>query len=231
MEKPWFKFTATNWLSGSVQLLSDSEKGTYIDLIAMIWKEGGKLDNNKILSRKLRLDYATACDRINSYCELGILQCENGILSIKFIDEQIDLIKDRSEKARENAEKRWSKKDRSMQPHANKKRKEEIREDKKRVDKNIKEKEAFDIFRKSYPGTKKGLETEFQNFTKKHKDWKEVVFDLKAILDCQKNQRDTLAKSEQFVPPWKNLQTWINQRCWEEEMPVSESTGQIPRYF
>ena len=24
-------------------------------------------------------------------------------------------------------------------------------------------------------------------------------------------------KLGEFVPFWKNLQTWINQRCWEEE--------------
>lgn len=79
--------------------------------------------------------------------------------------------------------------------------------------------DIFDIFRKAYPGTKKGNSTEFKNFKKKHKDWKEILPDLKAILDCQINQKSTLAASGQFVPPWKNLQTWINQRCWEEEMP------------
>jgi hypothetical protein len=130
MDKPWFKFIASNWLSGSVQLLSDAEKGTYIDLIAMIWKEGGQLEFNKLLSRKLRIDHATACDRINSYCELNILQCKDTVLSIKFIDDQLKDIKNRSEKARENAEKRWSKKETPMQPHANKKREEEKRRDK-----------------------------------------------------------------------------------------------------
>ncbi len=108
-DKPWFKFTASNWLSGSVQLLSDAEKGTYIDLVSMIWKDGGKLEFNKILARKLRIDYATACDRIGSYCDLGIMACENDILSIKFLDDQLDSIESTSKKNAENARKRWEK--------------------------------------------------------------------------------------------------------------------------
>jgi hypothetical protein len=140
MERPWFKFTANNWLSGSVQLLSDAEKGTYIDLIAMIWKEGGRLENTKVLHRKLRLDHTTACDRINSYCELDILVCEDGYLSIKFLSDQIDSYKTTCENNAKNASKRWAKSDSSMRPNANKKRKEEKREEEKRKDKKTEQK-------------------------------------------------------------------------------------------
>jgi len=76
---------------------------------------------------------------------------------------------------------------------------------------------SFDEFRKLYPGKKRGLNTEFENFTKKHKDWKAVLPDLKSLLQCQINQRLVQEQAKQFVPLWKNLQTWINQRCWEEE--------------
>jgi hypothetical protein len=27
----------------------------------------------------------------------------------------------------------------------------------------------------------------------------------------------------EFVPEWKYLQTWINQRCWEDEEITNES--------
>jgi hypothetical protein len=138
MDRPWFKFTANNWLSGSVQLLDAAEKGTYIDLIAMIWKEGGKLENSKILHRKLRLDSATACDRINSYCDLDILVCEDDFLSIKFLNDQINSYKTTCEKNAENAAKRWDKEPKPMRPDANKKRREEKREEEKRKElKNI----------------------------------------------------------------------------------------------
>lgn len=80
--------------------------------------------------------------------------------------------------------------------------------------------EIFDIFRKSYKGTKNGNQTEFDNFKKKHKDWKEVLPDLSALLGCIVNQREAARVANQFVPQWKNLSTWINQRCWEEEVSV-----------
>ena len=131
MEKPWFKFTAVDWLSGSIQLLTDAEKGTYIDLVSLIWKENGQIINNEILCRKLRLSYATACERINSYCELGILVCDNDILSIKFLSEQLLELDEKSKQNSENAKKRWQKQKTPMRTHANKKRKEEKREEEK----------------------------------------------------------------------------------------------------
>ncbi|MCM8526965.1 MAG: helix-turn-helix domain-containing protein [Lentisphaeraceae bacterium] len=93
---------------------------------------------------------------------------------------------------------------------------------------NKKFEEAFEKFRKEYPGTKRGLSTEFQNFKKKHKDWKKVVFELHGLLVCQKNQKELARKSGLFVPQWKNLQTYINQRCWEEEFNQPELFNSSP---
>lgn len=78
---------------------------------------------------------------------------------------------------------------------------------------------VFDSFRVNFPGTKKGCEVEFQNLQKKHKDWKEILPLLQPALDYQIATRAKLkAIPGKFVPEWKNLQTWINQRCWEEEI-------------
>jgi hypothetical protein len=128
-ENPWFKFIPSDWLGGSVQLLSDAEKGTYIDLISLIWKENGEIIQDEILSRKLRLNHATACDRIKSYCDLGILVCDNNNLSIKFVSNQLDSLNELSKRNSENAQKRWEKSKSSMRPHANKNREEEIRKE------------------------------------------------------------------------------------------------------
>lgn len=81
---------------------------------------------------------------------------------------------------------------------------------------------VFDSFRKKYPGTKKGLLTEFNNFKKKHKDYKTIVHSLSESLDAQIAARDKLKGFGQFVPEWKHLTTWINGRCWEEELPEAE---------
>ena len=78
-------------------------------------------------------------------------------------------------------------------------------------------KKKFDDFRKQYPGTKRGLQTEFDNFVKKHNDWDKVVLTLGDVLEKINLSRQKKKERGEFVPEWKHLQTWINQRCWEEE--------------
>lgn len=77
--------------------------------------------------------------------------------------------------------------------------------------------EIFDVFRKQYGGTKRGLETEFEYFKKKHKDWKIVLPLLLPALLKQKEVRRLKSSRGDFVPYWKNLKTWIYNRCWEDE--------------
>lgn len=89
----------------------------------------------------------------------------------------------------------------------------------------VKEKEIFDEFRKKYPGTKRGNDIEFENFKKKHKDWKDVLPLLLEKLNYQIKAREENRKLGGFVPEWKNLQTWINQRCWEEEISKHENNS------
>lgn len=78
-------------------------------------------------------------------------------------------------------------------------------------------KEVFDEFRKLYPGSKRGLETEFDEFVKKTNDWKKVIPNLSKTIVDQITERKRKLSNDEFVPNWKNLKTWLNQRCWEEE--------------
>ncbi len=71
----------------------------------------------------------------------------------------------------------------------------------------------FDSSRKLFPGIVRGLETEFANLCKKYSDWKEIVPLLLPAVEGQIAARKT---KQGFVPPWKNFQTWINNRCWED---------------
>lgn len=79
----------------------------------------------------------------------------------------------------------------------------------------------FDEFRKKYPGSKRGNRTEYENFCKKHRDHSAVLPLLAVAVDNQSAWRLEMYSAGQFVPEWKNLQTWINQRCWENERPMS----------
>jgi len=91
----------------------------------------------------------------------------------------------------------------------------------------------FEIFRKNYPGTKRGLDTEFKTF-QKHKDWKQVLPELDERLSRQIEVRAINKQNGVFVPEWKNLQTYLNQRAWEEEMmiiePTSRQNGKTPEF-
>jgi hypothetical protein len=85
-------------------------------------------------------------------------------------------------------------------------------------------KAEFENFRKLYPGSKRGTDTEFDNLRKKHKDHKAVIPILIDSLNKQIETRIKLKDRAMFVPEWKHLQTWINQRCWEEEIEISQKT-------
>ncbi len=93
---------------------------------------------------------------------------------------------------------------------------------KKEVNYLEEDKQIFEEFRKLYKGTKRGLDIEFDNFRKKHSDWKEVNKILKECLIKQTKAREINKSNNQFVPQWKNLQTYINNRAWEEEICILE---------
>lgn len=80
--------------------------------------------------------------------------------------------------------------------------------------------QEFEEARKLFPGTKLGYKSEFDNFRKKYKDWNGLLPLLKPAITAQIEYRDAALREDAFVPVWKNFQTWINKRCWEEEPGV-----------
>ena len=83
----------------------------------------------------------------------------------------------------------------------------------------------FDSCRITFKGTVRGLNTEFENFCKKHLDWKEVIPLLLPAVEGQIAWRE---KQTGFVPAWKIFQTWINNRCWEDELPSGTTNPSAP---
>ena len=81
--------------------------------------------------------------------------------------------------------------------------------------KNEKNKTIFDNFRQIYPGRKRGLDTEFADFCKKHKDWREVLPKLLPAVQAQKIYAVQQKAAEKFVPEWKDLKSWLYNRYWE----------------
>jgi hypothetical protein len=93
-------------------------------------------------------------------------------------------------------------------------------------------KSIFEIFRINYPGTKRGLEVEFENLKKKEKNWRDVVLILSDKLQYQQFMRKEKFKAGEFIPQWKNLQTWVNQKCWDEELTLTGvKNGNNQQYY
>ena len=96
-----------------------------------------------------------------------------------------------------------------------------------KTNKLIIEQEEFDNFRKNYPSTKGGAEVEFTNFKKKHGNWKEILPKLLPSLEYQIKQRNKWPEDSHHRT-WKNLRTWINQSCWDEEVPEPPKEQGLP---
>lgn len=87
---PFFKFDAAAWLTGKVQLLTPAEKGIFIDLLARMWHENGRLRLDGILHRQLHCDKQNLTDALRVYQELGIMNVDGDVLSVKFMLAQIE---------------------------------------------------------------------------------------------------------------------------------------------
>lgn len=80
----------------------------------------------------------------------------------------------------------------------------------------------FEEFRQSYKGTKRGFATEFGNLKRKHPDWKDVVPKFMQAWRNEMAWHERAKSVGAFCPEYKNLQTWINQRCWEQEFNLDQ---------
>ena len=87
---PFFKFDAESWLTGKIQILPVDEIGIYINLMARIWKAGGELKNDRFLPKLLGAKKEQFESAMRDFLELGIVSENNGMLRIKFIDDQLE---------------------------------------------------------------------------------------------------------------------------------------------
>ena len=89
MQLPYFKFFVDSWGNGKINALSHEEKGIFIDLVCLIWRNEGVM-NIAIahLARLLRCDEATLERAMTNLTDLDILQRNDNGFSVKFLVEQ-----------------------------------------------------------------------------------------------------------------------------------------------
>lgn len=86
------------------------------------------------------------------------------------------------------------------------------------------QKTLFNTARKIYPGTKRGLDEEWDYLDivcRKHKLDREqtvpkIIAGVNRLLEWRKNA----AAANVFVPSPKNFNTWLFNRCWTDEFPA-----------
>ena len=209
---PAILFYTGDFLNGCTCLTME-ERGQYITLLCLQHQTG------RLSEKTIRLSVGSvSVDVMKKFT-----QDEDG----NFYNERMDVEMSKRtqfiESRRDNGSKGGRPRKPSAKPSAkpNGEPKKKLSENDNEDDNDIKLKEVFEIFRTNYPGTKKGTDIEFINLTKKHKDWRDVVPNLYDALAYQMNCREQKRTSGGFVPEWKNLSTWINQRCWEEEIATN----------
>lgn len=88
--------------------------------------------------------------------------------------------------------------------------------------------EAFEVFRKRYPGTKRGHKIELENLKKKNPStWQSIIPLLLPAIEREIKHHEDAAAVGVFVPAYAHLATWINQARWTSEFPAIAS-GQQP---
>lgn len=104
-ELPYFKFEPNQWENGNIQICSREDKGLFLDLCSMYWSRLGNLPL-KLAIQKLCAGNATAFD---SLMREEIFEVIEGLICIKFLNEQLQEFNDTSEQNSKNAREGWEK--------------------------------------------------------------------------------------------------------------------------
>jgi hypothetical protein len=203
---PAVLFYTSDFLTGTI-LMTNEQKGKYITLLCLQHQK-------TVLSEK---DILNICQSYDKDIFDKFIKSDEGYYNKRMRNEhekRSNFSKSRSENRLKGIENSKTKK----------KKKKNSSYDNHMENENENILLLFNKFRVAYPGTKNGNETEFKNFSKKHSDWSEVLKLLLPSLENQIKVRATKKINNEFTPEWKNLQTWINKRCWEQETTIEKLT-------
>jgi uncharacterized protein YdaU (DUF1376 family) len=236
---PYMQFYPAKYLADTAHLTT-LEHGAYLLLIFNYWQRDKPLqDINTRLSSVARVsktEWETVRPALEEYFDI-----RDGFWYHNRLESDLQGVKDKISKKKKaglaSAEAKKNTCSTPVQQKVNKrstKRREENRIEKKRIEKNTKEKDIFDLARKSFKGIKNGLDVEYDNLLKVCKTHNlnptDIVGLLYPAIEREIAHKKILKKSKDgFCPSWKNFQTWINQRCWTQEFEGTESNAPAPR--
>jgi hypothetical protein len=91
---PYFRFTVSEWLNDDISLESYHVQGVFASVCAFYW-----FQDCSITKAKLEKRFSDALEEIEYLIELGIIkEIEDDFISIKFLDEQYDILSEKRKK-------------------------------------------------------------------------------------------------------------------------------------
>ncbi len=224
-----------------VQALDYESRGIWFEILLLMFEsqERGRLLLNgqpmpiEALCRFLGLDNQKTTKTLTKLTEYGVVsKDENGVFySRRMIrDEEIRAIRKNSGSmgGNPNLVNQNSTTGDNQNPTPSK---EDEYEDEREEIKTAKQ--VFDEARKSYPGTRNGLEREWNNFrAKQKKNIPNTVQMILPAIEREKAYKAFLKSKGDFCPPWANFQTWINQERWTQEftVPQKQESRRVPSF-
>ena len=130
-EIPYFRFTASEWLTGDISYAEDNLKGVFADIVAFYWSR-----DCSITQAKLKQCFSKKETEIKQLFSLGVLKESgtNGRVQISFLDRQFTKLSD-IRKARQDAGSQGGKQ-KPSKPQAKKKQKPSYKDKDKYKDKD-----------------------------------------------------------------------------------------------
>ena len=213
---PYFKFIATEWLTGDIVYEDFECQGLFINICALYWQRDGKLSIEDINRRYKN-------ESIIQSLSGRFFSVNDGLISINFLDEQLEdanhISKVNSENGKKGAEKRkmlatakqsLSETSANFSKEKKNKRKEE---EELNIEKSLSLELAFNTFWDLYD-----KKTDAKNCKAKFLKLNDT--ERAMIFKVVKNYVDS-TPDKKFR---KNPSTWLNGKCWEDDFNNLEHT-------
>lgn len=127
---PYFKFMATDWLTGNIVFEDLAIQGLFINICALYWQRDGILSIDDLKKRYNEYDFIAKLSD-------GFISVNNGFIHIQFLDEQFDEINNIRKVNSENGKKGGRPKATAKPKKADKSKEEKKREEKEDKNNNI----------------------------------------------------------------------------------------------
>ena len=83
-ELPYFRFTIQEWQNGDISTMPDSCKGVFIDICPFYWAHNCEVTEDTLFKK-----FKTKGKLIQKLIKSGVIKCQNGVVSISFLDQQL----------------------------------------------------------------------------------------------------------------------------------------------